>query len=172
MRLRTSSLRLWTALRALIDARDYTQSILETIDPDDWFRMPAEGVTHVAWQVGHLAMAEYRLALERMRGTRPEDDELISPAFLAMFGKGSIPSPDPQQYPAIEEIRLVFDRIHAQMLIELEACPDADLDLPPHKPHVLFRDRLGSLLWCARHESLHAGQICLLRRLLGSPPRW
>ena len=32
--------------------------------------------------------------------------------------------------------------------------------------------KLRALLWCARHEMLHAGQIGLLRRHLGYPPMW
>ena len=42
-------------------------------DPAEWFRQPTEGVTHIAWQVGHLALAEYWLTLERIRGRRPDD---------------------------------------------------------------------------------------------------
>ena len=46
------------------------------------------------------------------------------------------------------------------------------IDLPPHKPHRLFHTRLGSLLWCSRHEMVHAGQIALLRRMIGRKPLW
>lgn len=52
-------------------ARQYTQRLLEQTPRGDWFRQPHEGVSHVAWQAGHLAMAQYRLALERLRGSRP-----------------------------------------------------------------------------------------------------
>jgi hypothetical protein len=45
--------------------------------------MPPAGVTHVAWQIWHLAMAEFRLALERVRGPQPGDRDLISEAFLS-----------------------------------------------------------------------------------------
>ncbi len=42
----------------------------------------------IAWQVGHLAMAEYRLALERIRGPQPQDAGLISEEFLRLFDTG------------------------------------------------------------------------------------
>ena len=42
-------------------ARLHTESLLDAITSDDWFREPTEGVTHVAWQVGHLAYAEHLL---------------------------------------------------------------------------------------------------------------
>ena len=34
---------------------------LADIQEDEWFQQPAAGITHLAWQVGHLAMARIRL---------------------------------------------------------------------------------------------------------------
>src|SRR6202008_5115304 len=96
-----------------------TLGLLETVPPSDWFRMPAEGVTHVAWQVGHLAFAEYRLGMFRLRGERPGDGDLISPSFIACFIAETTPSPDSTTYPAPDEIRIVFDRVQDRLLAEL-----------------------------------------------------
>src|SRR5262249_56861223 len=93
-------------------ARRYTEGVLGDIDESDWFRMPAGGVTHVAWQVGHLAYAEYRTALERIRGVAAGDAELIPEAFHRLFGPQSVPRPDPSHAPAPAELRAVFDRVH------------------------------------------------------------
>lgn len=164
--------RLELAVEQIVSARRYTVALLAEIDERDWFRMPAEGVSHIAWQVGHLAMAEYRLALDRIRGYRTDDEQLISGDFLNLFGRDSVPSADPSHYPAPAEIRRVFDRVHQQVQYELLTVPDADLDLPPHKPHRLYSTRFHSLVWCCQHEMLHAGQIGLLRRLLGAKPVW
>jgi hypothetical protein len=160
------------ALGRIESARRYTTNLLGHIPPADWFRMPSEGVSHIAWQVGHLAMAEYRLALERIRGKRPDDDRILPALFLERFGKGSTPTADPAAYPAIEEIRHVFETVHRQVQIELARIDDGALDAPPAASHTLFTTKLGALLWCAEHEMLHAGQIGLLRRLLGSQPLW
>jgi uncharacterized damage-inducible protein DinB len=164
--------RLRDALDQIAFARDYTRGLLDTVPGADWFRMPAEGVTNVAWQVGHLAMAEYRLCLERLRGTHPEDERLIPAAFLKAFGRDSVPDPDPAKFPAVDEIRTTFDRIHAQVLAELADFPEADLDSPVLTPHRFVRTRIGALRWCAAHEMVHAGQIALLRRLFGQKPIW
>ena len=61
---------------------------------------------------------------------------------------------------------------HQQMQFDMLAVANADLDLPPHKPHRLYNTRFHSLVWCCQHEMLHAGQIGLLRRLLGANPVW
>src|SRR5262245_22769248 len=88
-----------TALDQIAFARRYTLGLLDSIDPADWFRMPAEGVTHVAWQVGHLAFAQYRRALARVPGPRPDAAELLPEPFLRLFGRESVPDPDPARYP-------------------------------------------------------------------------
>jgi uncharacterized damage-inducible protein DinB len=153
-------------------AHNYTARLIDHVPAEDWFRRPTEGVTHVAWEVGHIAFAQYRLALERIRGRRPGDAELISDEFVAQFGAKSVPDPDPARNPSVAEIRGVFQRVHQQVLDELLELPEAALDEPVSKPHPLFTNKRGSLLWCAAHEMMHAGQIGLLRRLLGHAPLW
>jgi hypothetical protein len=148
-------------------ARAYTTGLLGTIEPHDWFRQPAEGVTHIAWQVGHLAFAQYKLLLERFRGSRSDDARLISAGFLATFARGTVPHSDLSRYPPLAEIRSVFDGVHRQALEELAGFPDERLDEPPMIPHDLCATKHAVLVWCNQHEMLHAGQIGLLRRLLG-----
>jgi hypothetical protein len=164
--------RLRLALEQIEFARRYTNRLLDALDLADWFRQPAAGVTHVAWQVGHLAMAEYRMALERTRGARPEDAGLISEEFLRIFGRNSVPDADPGRYPSPAEIRAVFDRVHRQAMQELPGLSEDELDRPVLKSHSLVQTKLWALLWCAQHEAVHAGQIGLLRRQLGYPPLW
>ena len=153
-------------------ARRYTTELLASVPESEWLRMPHEAVTHVAWQVGHLAMAEYTLCLLRLRGARPDDENLISKSFLEPFRAGSTPIPDPRAYPSPAEIRSVFDAVHRRTQQEISTMDDAVLDEPPEKPHKLFNRKGDSLIWCAHHEMLHAGQIGLLRRLLGFAPLW
>mgnify|MGYP001611113150 FL=1 len=40
-------------VRDIRKARMYTEDMLSHVDQADWFRQTSEGVTHVAWQVGH-----------------------------------------------------------------------------------------------------------------------
>jgi hypothetical protein len=65
--------RIQTAIDQICRARKDTEDLLNNTDPADWFRRPREGVTHIGWQVGHLAVAQYGLALRRTRGEQPED---------------------------------------------------------------------------------------------------
>jgi hypothetical protein len=160
------------AIEQIVFARNYTIGLLDQTPPADWFRQPAGGVSHVAWQVGHLAFAEYRMALWRVRGQQPQDDLLITQDFVRLFGAKSVPDADSARYPAPAEIRAVLDRVHEQVLRELPGLDDAELDQPVPHPHPFANTKLLALLWCAHHEMLHAGQIGLLRRQLGHSPLW
>jgi hypothetical protein len=163
---------LQTALDQITFARRYTVHLLDSVPEAEWFRMPAGAVTHVAWQVGHLAIAQYRLALLRLRGPRAGDGELISDDFQGLFRATSVPDADPGKYPAPAAIRAVFDRVHERVLAELKDFPEAELGAALALPHPLAKTKLESLHWCAHHEMLHAGQIGLLRRQLGHAPQW
>jgi len=162
--------RLQIVLDQIIQVRRYTQSLLDSIEETDWFRLPHEAVTHVAWQVGHIAIAEYSLTLRRIRSRSREDEVLIPAEFAKKFGKGSVPEADPAQYPKVAEILAVFHRVHEQALAELASLPEATLDEPTKPPHPLFDTKFGAIQFAPQHEMLHAGQIGLLRRLFGCEP--
>lgn len=167
-------MRLQSALVQLNLTRHYTLGLLGDIPEDKWFWMP-HGVTHVAWQVGHIAMAEYNLTLARIRGTLPTDRALFPiDNFAELFGRTSIPKADAASYPAPSALRETLTRIHAQTQKELPTLADDDLNLPSAlaKPHPIVTTKLSSLLWCAQHEMIHAGQIGLLRRIMGTEPKW
>ena len=91
-----------TAWQEIDAARRYSLSLLDDFSEKDWFRQPAEGVTHVAWQVGHLAAAQYLLGLTRLRGELASDKEVVPPEFLTLFIRGSVPDPDPAKNPALK----------------------------------------------------------------------
>lgn len=166
----SNSDRMSIVLGQLKFARDYTRSLIDDVDHADWFRQPAEGVTHLAWQIGHLAMAQYGLCLFRLRGRAEIDAGLMSSAFRKKFSKGTTPDPDPAKNPSPQEIRSVFDRVYEQTLLELPDVTDAQLDEPVDMPYAVSATKFGGLLFCSHHELLHAGQIGLLRRLLGRSP--
>jgi hypothetical protein len=148
-------------------ARSYVLGTLADIEEADWFKMPAGCPTHLAWQVGHLAMAEYGLCLFRQRGRQPEDRELMSNEFRKLFSRGSVPEADTGKYPSVSEIRATLDRIHAQVIKEAAGFTAEQLKEPVEMPYAVEATKLGSLLFCSHHEMIHAGQIGLIRRLLG-----
>ena len=151
-------------------ARKYVLGLVEDVEPTEWFTQPAGAPTHLAWQLGHLAMAQYALTMIRLRGKEPEDERLIAKDFFRSFQKGTKPDPDPANYPEIAEIRATLARVHEASISELSGYSDEDLDVKLPEPHAVFDTKLGSVFFCSAHELIHAGQIGLLRRLLGKDP--
>lgn len=159
------------AIRQIQFARTYTLSLLAGVEEGDWFAMPPQAPTHLAWQVGHIAMAQYGLCLFRIRGRQEIDAELMSSSFRKLFSKGSTPEGDASKYPSPAEIRGTFDRVYQQAMAELPQVSEASLTEAVDMPYVEgYANKLGALLFCSHHEFLHAGQIGLIRRLLGKPP--
>lgn len=154
-------------LEDLQQVRAYANDMLQHVDESLWFRQPTPGVNHVAWQVGHLAIAQYALCLKRIRGVHPDDQFFDFDEYNGLFGKGSEPSPSEHDYPVPAEIRGVFDRVHELVLSTAADWTSDVLAAAVETPHPMFDTKSGSLRFSARHEMLHVGQIGLLRRQLG-----
>jgi hypothetical protein len=158
---------------ALVWARGYTVELLATIPDADWFAVPAGCPSHVAWQVGHLAFAEARLVVERVGGRTEVGGGVLPPEFITLFARNSVPEPDSAKHPPPGEIQRVMDHIHEAALRTLRDTADGDLEtLVPGSPHRFCRTKADYARWVSHHEFLHAGQIGLIRRMLGKDPVW
>lgn len=154
----------------LKQVRGYTKQLLDNVDDDLWFKQPAEGVNHIGWQVGHLAVVEYSLCLKRLRGAKTDDDSLLPvDDYGRMFGKGSLPSADASAYPAPAELRAALNCVHERVLQELAEVSNQQLAERTEPVHPMFQTKGDALRFCPKHEMLHAGQIALIRRFYGFP---
>jgi hypothetical protein len=166
----SSRVRLEPAIDRLRRSRLFIKPFLADLRPEDWYWSPSQITTHVAWQVGHLAVAQYNMCLRRIRGRTTGDEALISDGFIDAFKAGSKPEAEASKDLPLVEIQRVFNGVHDQALAELADRDDAELDVPLEQPHPAFKTKLAAVEFCALHEMVHAGQIALLRRLMGKPP--
>tara|TARA_B100000029_G_scaffold477096_1_gene521822 strand:- start:18 stop:575 length:558 start_codon:yes stop_codon:yes gene_type:complete len=149
--------------------------MIERVPYEQWFEMPL-GITHVAWHVGHMAIAEYFLGLALVRGAQDEDQAIIPGNYRELFGYGSQVSGDQAIYPSPPELLSVLAAVHDQVIKETQALPDAVLDEPvvfddpEFDHHPVFDLKGGALEWSTYHEHVHIGSIGLLRRQLGAAP--
>lgn len=165
------SQRLAIAIRHIEFARQYSRSLLVDLDDDEWFWSPDQFTTHIAWQTGHLAMSQYGLTLFRQRGRDLSvDKELMTSKFRKLFMRGTQPVAEREAYPCPQEILAALDRVHEQMRKEILTFDGDQLDEPIDPPHSAYGTRYGALLFAGDHEMIHAGQIGMLRRLMGKPP--
>jgi DinB superfamily len=165
-----SRTRLQAAAERVERTRRYTEQFLGRLTPGEWFWHPQALTTHVAWQVGHLAVAQYNLCLRRIRGRAAADEALMPEEFFDCFKLGSQPAAGAENNPPLVEIQRVFAAVLAQSLAELAERTDEELDVPADPPHPAFQTKLGGIEYAPLHEMVHAGQIALLRRLMGKPP--
>lgn len=151
-------------------AREYMSALLADVPDDEWFRMPLGVPTHLAWQVGHLAMAEYGLCLYRVRGRVSEDTELMPGTFRKLFMRGSTVDTDEGKYPKPQEIRDTLARVRAQVEKEAPGFTQELLSAASDMPYSVFPNKFGGMLFCPQHEMIHSGQIGVLRRAFGLAP--
>ncbi len=150
-------------------ARTWTCNLVEGVDASRWFEQPAPDVQHIAWQVGHLAASQVSLIHGRCCGKSPEAH--LPATFTEQFGRGSRPTAAAAAYPPIAEIRRVFDGVHAEAIALIRTLPEEELDAPTAGgPHPMFVTKGQCIAMAAMHESFHAGQIALMRRIFGMPP--
>lgn len=162
--------RLELAINRIKASRRYIHDLIGNIETDDWFHMPEGCPTHIAWQIGHLTVSQYGLCLVRLRDMQPSDTDLLPRDMRRKFGKGTTPDADPEANPSIEALLRAFQAVHQQFLTEIIDYDEEALAEPLDVPHPLFTSKLGAIEFCPLHDMLHAGQIGLIRRMLGKSP--
>lgn len=153
--------------RALEVSRGLVEELIRDIAASDaWFRPAAEGTNHAMWIVGHLAAADDAfVGLVDPAASDPRD------SFRKCFGRGSELSLEPSDYPPIDEVLDYLRDRRAALLAALEkiSADDFEKPTPPGAPPIMYD--LGSVFHMAAwHESLHAGQLTTIRRMLGHAP--
>lgn len=148
--------------------RDWTRKLIKDLKEADWTYQPAPGLAHALWTCGHLAASQDVLVHVRVLG-RPS---ILDPAFAAHFPMGqAVRSAAEHDYPPIESVLRVMEDVHRQTLEVVKGLRDEFLREPAYgkdgAAHPHYRDKLGAISHCDRHEAFHAGQIALIRRLLG-----
>src|SRR5262245_45735685 len=147
--------------------RDWTLKLIADLRDEDWSFQPGPGLAHARYLIGHLAVSQNVLVHVRCLGKPILDD-----AFAAHFPIGApIRSTAEHTYPSVEEILGVMKSVHERTLAAIRGMSEAllaeaawgkDGTLHPH-----YRDKLGAVSHCERHEAFHAGQIATIRRLRG-----
>lgn len=148
-------------------ARQYVLTLLDATPQDRWFEIPPGHSSHVAWQVGHLAVAQYGLLMFRLRGRQPDDLELIPGRFRKAYGRGGTPPESPEGQPTPDELLTRMQAVYEQSLETVLQVDPLSLLESVEMPYAVYPCKLGAILFCPLHETLHAGQIGMLRRGLG-----
>ncbi len=158
------------AREQMLFARGYLHTLVDTVPVERWFEQPAGCPTHVAWQVGHIASSQYLLTLFRTRGKLDSDEGLIPKAFLKQFGKGSEAQPAEASSFSAGQVLEIFDAVGREAVAVVPTLSANSLRQSVVMPYAVYPNILGSLLLASHHEMLHAGQVGIVRRMLGLTP--
>lgn len=147
--------------------RDMTEKILEAFQtPEEWTHQLAPGTNHALWFVGHMAASDnYFIGLVDPK--RAKSMEQLD----ALFGTGSRPSGNPDDYPPAAEVLDAMHERRATWVELLQGLSDKQLGKPLPEDTPDFLTDVGSLFELTiNHEWLHLGQVTLIRRALGHEP--
>lgn len=158
------------SLEQIVWARSYSLQLIHSVPEDLWYVRPAGLDTHLAWQVGHLAVSQYGLMLFRQRGRLPGDLKILPGWLRKQFGRGTTPSRGSEGMPSREELLEKLHVINDRALEEVPELTSDQLTEPTEMPYTAYPIKLGALLFCPIHEAIHAGQIGILRRAHGLEP--
>lgn len=149
--------------------REWTWKLLEDLEGEDWSYQPRPGLAHPLWLCGHLTCAQHLLVHVRCLGQSALEEE-----FTAHFPiRGPVKSVREHDYPSAERVLTDMADVHRKTLTAIRGMSDELLREPAFgkdgQVHPHYSDKRGAVAHCSRHEAFHAGQLALIRRLLGKP---
>ena len=154
--------------RQLDDSRQWTLALIDDLQGDDWSYQPGPGLGHALWHCGHLTSAQ-----DTLIHTRCLDHSIIDRTFGDHFPIGGpVKSTAEHDYPSVDEVVAGMADMHAKTCAAVRTMTDDLLAEPAFgkdgkTPHPHYTDKVGAICHCNRHEAFHAGQLSLIRRLLG-----
>ena len=152
--------------RALKHSRWFTDKLLDEISAaDDWLRRPVPAANHALWIAGHLGYATNAfIGLVDPSEKDPRQD------LAKLFGKGTQALDELSAYPSPSEVTAFLTQRGGVFISLLERCTDQDLEREvPTGPEFMY-DVGAVFQMAAWHESLHAGQLSIIHRMVGQSP--
>ncbi len=139
--------------------------LLNDLSDADLLVRPVPGANHIAWQLGHLIVAEHRMVSGNLPGVAyPE-----LPAGFADRHTKETAAKDTGFGTKAEYLNL-FNKVRQATIDALAKLSDADLDKPTTGRVAEMAPTLGALLGLnADHVQMHGGQFSVVRRKLGKP---
>jgi len=153
-------------VKSLAWSRKCLLDVMKDYPDDKVLYRGCDADNHLLWVVGHLAASdEWVLGMLRVEGsTVPESYS------KSLFGYGSTPTENAEDYPSLGEVRGHLDHSRERLLAALGGMTDAQLAEPLGEAgQGCVEDAAEAFSMTAWHEGWHAGQLSTVRRSLGLP---
>jgi uncharacterized damage-inducible protein DinB len=150
---------------ALNSTQHFLEWFVSDLSDGDLLVRPAPAANHVAWQLGHLVLAEPFL----VRTELPDAGFPDLPAGFAERHTKDTAASDAGFATKAEYVDL-SKKMRTATLAVVDKLSDADLDRASTGRMAKFAPRLADLLLLvSNHTLMHAGQFTVVRRKLGKP---
>jgi uncharacterized damage-inducible protein DinB len=151
---------------ALASSQHLLNWFLGDLSDADLLVRPAPGANHIAWQVGHLIVAERMFGKSLPGAVYPE----LPAKFVEHHGKETAAVEPPTGFGTKNDYLSLFNKGREVTVAALGSLSEADLDKPTEGNIAKFAPTLGALLLlAASHTTMHTGQFSVVRRKLGKP---
>lgn len=151
-------------LGSMATADFLVKNYLQDLDNANLMLRPTAGANHIAWQLGHLIVAEHRLISTAAGDERPP----LPPGFEERYTTETSESDDPAAFLSKDEYLRLYDQQRGATRATLAKLSATDLDRPAPEKWRQLCPTVGDLfLLSASHPVMHAGQWVIVRRQLG-----
>ncbi len=118
----------------------------------------------IDWVVGHLVLTE-----QRFHAVFGAKSPLLPAGFDKTFARDDV-APKAADYGDTSGLLKLFDEQRNVTIAKVCEFPQEELMVPLENPHPRFSTLGEAAIFCALHVTLHAGQMSMIRRMLGKPP--
>jgi len=155
------------AIRSTMNLSDMVfRGYLGDLEDADLMRRPGKGCNHLAWQIGHLVVAEIMM----LGGMFPEFKTELPEGFEEAHHKDKVDCDDASKFNTLAEYLELMTKVRANTLAALEAMDESKLDDPAPEQMRAFCPTVGDMMiLIGTHPMMHAGQVVPVRRECGKP---
>ena len=141
-------------------AKGYVQDLTD----DELLIRPHEKANHIAWQLGHLIVAEHNLN----NMVCPDSMPALPDGFADKHVKEAATSDDKSGFCTKDEYLAAMDEQRAGTLALLDKLTDEELQQPAPEKIQQLGGTVGAVIAAqSAHWMMHAGQWVIVRRQLG-----
>jgi uncharacterized damage-inducible protein DinB len=152
--------------RALTSTQGTLEWFLSDLSDADLLVRPTPGANHIAWQLGHLIVAERYFGKHLPGAQYPE----LPAGFAEQHDKAKAAEDPPTGFGTKAQYLDLFKQSRAATVEAAGKLSETDLDKPTEGSMAKFAPTLGALLLLqADHTTMHSGQFSVVRRKLGKP---
>ncbi|QDT56614.1 DinB superfamily protein [Caulifigura coniformis] len=149
---------------ALETSRRMLHMFVDDLTPEQRLYRICPDANCVDWLVGHLILTEQRFhaLFEAKSPALPE-------GFDTLFARDDVATRR-SEYGDTSGLMKLFDENRNITIERVSEFTQEELIVPLSKPHPRFSTLGEAAIFCSIHITMHAGQMSMIRRMLGKPP--